>query len=605
MKIATFSGHNKNTSPTGVENWIWTSFGALSDQFSPQLKLKTPDSTAAKYKTYLLSLTILSSVCFNNELTYLYHHNTNRKMVWTNQQTNAFFQDIAQMGIPAPTQDRLATNENIVTVESLIDINKDAFSDIASNLRKPGGTMPDPNDPNLRVPQHPFVMSAMSLQKLQVASVAASYYKTIGRELTHVNMHYTNVLKDFYMQWKALEEKKKEDEPKVPIVTKGLPITKWTDTFNDFCCKVIGARNIPLAYVIRDRIEVLPIPEPLAPGKSYSASSGSVEAELVERASHDHALYRSDNAKVYSFIEEAVRSSQYNASIKPFQRAKDGRGAYRALVSQHAGKDKWEAELRMQEDRVINRIWKGNASAFTLEAYIQMHRQAFISMAQCADHVSFQVPNDRTRVKHMVDNIQCADPELLSLLALVKNDDTLMSDFEAAATMILPACPVARRVKQTGKGNDSANIGSLETVLKEGRGASGVEFRWHPKAEYVKLSDEQKVELREWRMKSEKGKGGAKKNNPKGKDNPKKKSHTKAKFKAQISSLEKKFEDKIEELTKKLSSGGAAAIGATVGTGMTEQPKAVSAVEGQSTKLSLSSILKRNDVQIGSVTFDK
>jgi hypothetical protein len=129
-------------------------------------------------------------------------------MVWTNQQTNAFFQDIAQMGIPAPTQDRLATNENIVTVESLIDINKDAFSDIASNLRKPGGTMPDPNDPNLRVPQHPFVMSAMSLQKLQVASVAASYYKTIGRELTHVNMHYTNVLKDFYMQWKALEEKK-------------------------------------------------------------------------------------------------------------------------------------------------------------------------------------------------------------------------------------------------------------------------------------------------------------------------------------------------------------------------------------------------------------
>jgi hypothetical protein len=146
----------------------------------------------------------------------------------------------------------------------------------------------------------------------------------------------------------------------------------------------------------------------------------------------------------------------------------------------------------------------------------------------------------------------------------------------------------------------------LETVLKEGRGASGVEFRWHPKAEYVKLSDEQKVELREWRMKSDKGKGGAKKNNPKGKESPKKKqSHTKAKFKAQISSLEKKFEDKIEELTKKLSSGGAAAIGATVGTGMTEQPKAVSAVEGQSTKLSLSSILKRNDVQIGSVTFDK
>lgn len=503
------------------------------------------------------------------------------------------------MGIPASTQERLATHENIVSVESLIDYNKDAFSDIASNLRKPGGTMPDPNDPNLRVPQTPFVISAMSLQKLQVASVATSYYKMIGRELTHVNMHYTNVLKDFHMQWKALEERKKEDEPKVPIVTKGLQITKWTDTFNDFCWKVIGARNIPLAYVIRDRVDVEPNPPPLSPGKSYSASSGSVEAELVERASHDHALYRSDNAKIYSFIEEAVRSSQYNASIKPFQRAKDGRGAYKALVSQHAGKDKWEAELKVQEDRVMNRVWKGNASAFPLESYIQMHRQAFMSMIQCADHVSFQVPNERTRVKHMIDNIQCSDPELLSLLALVKNDDNLMSDFEAAATMILPACPVARRVKQSGKEKGSATIGSLETVLKDGKGASGVNLRWHTKAEYNQLNDEQKLELKEWRKNDkDKGKGNSKKKDSKPKD-PKKK-FSQAKFKAQISSLEKKFEEKFEELSKKLTSDGTiAAVGSTVSD--TSQSRSASATSGQS-KVSLSSILKRNDVHVGSVT---
>lgn len=514
-------------------------------------------------------------------------------MVWTNQQTNAFFQELAQMGIPAPTQERLSTNENIQSVESLVDFNKDAFTDIASNLRKPGGTMPDPNDPNVRVAQTPFIISAMSLQKLQVAAVAASYYKTIGRDLTHVNMHYTNVLKDFYMQWKALEEKKKEDEPKVPIVSKGLPITKWTDTFNDFCWKVIGARNIPLAYVIRDRVEVEPNPPPLAAGKSYSASSGSVEVELVERASHDHALFRSDNAKIYSFIEEAVRSSQYNASIKPFQRDKDGRRAYKALVSQHAGKDKWEAELRIQEDRVMNRVWKGNVSAFTLEAYIQMHRQAFISMVQCADHVSFQVPNERTRVKHMIDNIQCADPELLSLLALVKNNDDLMSDFEAAATMILPACPVARRVKQTGKGNGSASIGSLETVLKEGRGTSGVEFRWHDKTEYSKLNEEQKVELREWRKSSDKGKGNSKKDGKKGKGTSPKKKSMKSKFKAQISSLEKK----LEEFEKRMPNpGDKASVSAAVGSETSSTVKS---------GVGLTSILKRNDVQVGSVTCTK
>jgi hypothetical protein len=95
----------------------------------------------------------------------------------------------------------------------------------------------------------------------------------------------------------------------------------------------------------------------------------------------------------------------------------------------------------------------------------------------------------------MIDNIQCSDPELLSLLALVKNDDTLMSDFEAASSMILPACPVARKLKQSGKVTSTATVSALDTVLKEGRGSTGVELRWYGKAEYSKLSDDQKKEL--------------------------------------------------------------------------------------------------------------
>ena len=493
------------------------------------------------------------------------------------------------MGIPAETQARLASHEGIDSVDSLIDIDKNVFADIASNLRKPGGTMPDPNDPNHQVPQTPFIISGMSLQKLQVASIAVSYYKTIDRELTPVNMHYTNVLKDFYLQWKGLEEKKKEDEPKVPVITKGLLITKWTDTFNDFCWKVIGARNIPLSYVIRENALVDPNPPPLAAGKSYSEATGSVEAELVSRASFDHALYGTDNAKVYGFIEEAVRTSQYNASIKPYQRTKDGRGAYRALVAQHAGKDKWEKELRNQEDIVMNRIWKGNSSSFPLESYIQMHRQAYISMVQCSDHVAFQVPNPRTRVKHMLDNIDCTDPELLSLLALVKNDDVLMSNFEEAAAMILPGCPVARKVKQKPKGL-TADIGALDTVINTGKGKSGVDLRWHSKTEYKTLNDEQKLELKEWRQKKGKQKDGEKKG-------PKKKNKTIKFNKAQISSMEKKFEEKLDERLEELkkSMKPAAAIGSITAD---DTGDATIAAAKQSNGMQLTSILKRNNVQI-------
>ena len=70
-----------------------------------------------------------------------------------------------------------------------------------------------------------------------------------------------------------------------------------------------------------------------------------MEGELVARAAHTHALYTDDNSVVYYHLEEATRGTSCAASIKPFQRGKEGRGAWKALTSQYAGKDKWEAEI--------------------------------------------------------------------------------------------------------------------------------------------------------------------------------------------------------------------------------------------------------------------
>ena len=95
---------------------------------------------------------------------------------------------------------------------------------------------------------------------------------------------------------------------------------------------------------------VVPAAAPdLAPGQPYGAIFGSVEEELVQRGSHDHALFREDNALVYFYLEEATRSTSYAASIKPFQRTKNGRGAWLAMVAQYAGEDKWRAEWQLQD----------------------------------------------------------------------------------------------------------------------------------------------------------------------------------------------------------------------------------------------------------------
>ena len=73
----------------------------------------------------------------------------------------------------------------------------------------------------------------------------------------------------------------------------------------------------------------------------------------------------------------------YAPSIKPYQRRKDGRGYWNAMIAKYAGEDKWRAELKIQDDLLHPRKWKGQSN-FTMEIFVAQHRNAFVSMTQCA-----------------------------------------------------------------------------------------------------------------------------------------------------------------------------------------------------------------------------
>ena len=171
-----------------------------------------------------------------------------------------------------------------------------------------------------------------------------------------------------------------------------------------------------------------------------------MEGELVARAAHTHALYRDDNSVVYYHLEEATRGTSYAASIKPFQRGKYGRGAWKALTHQYACQDKWEAEIKCQEQLLHTRVWKGQSSS-SLENFISQHRNAFESMQASAEHVQNQPPNEHSRVGVLLEAIQCSDPGLQAAMASIKTDNDpegMRNNFEATASYLLPYDPVAR-----------------------------------------------------------------------------------------------------------------------------------------------------------------
>ena len=173
-----------------------------------------------------------------------------------------------------------------------------------------------------------------------VACELVWYYNTIGRDLSAGNMSWSNVMKNFEIQWKALRERKEADDPKVPKISKSLPIMKWTEAFQDYLHRTIGVRTIPLAYITRETINVLAVPPPQEANKPHSTEYGSIEVELIAHASCDHELYKEDNGSVYYHLEEATCGTIYSASINPFQCGKDGLRAWLALTSQYAGNDK-------------------------------------------------------------------------------------------------------------------------------------------------------------------------------------------------------------------------------------------------------------------------
>ena len=439
-------------------------------------------------------------------------------MVLTAAQTTAFFRDVDQMGIPQAMVAQLQI-EGITTISDLADFEKETLQQMADNLRKPGGQVPDPNPDapaGATIPTPPFVFGAKSQHRLTVACELVRYYNTIGCDLSAGNMRWSNVMKNFEIQWKALKERKEADDPDVPKISKSLPIMKWTDAFQDYLHRTIGVRTIPLAYITRETVDIPAIPPPQDANKPHSTEHGSIEVELVACASHDHELYKEDNGSIYYHLEEATHGTIYSASIKPFQRGKDGRGAWLALTSQYTGNDKWEAKLKRQDDLLHQHQWKGQ-NTFPLEGFIGQHHNAFVSMQQCAEHVSYQHPNKHTRVGYLLEGIQCADAGLQAAMTSVRMDngtDGMRNDFEKAAAHLLPYDPVAKnRAAMTQNKRSAAQISSVEleeesikgeasstTVLKKASiGRTGVHLQYHTPAEYDNLSNDQKDELREWR----------------------------------------------------------------------------------------------------------
>ena len=308
-------------------------------------------------------------------------------MVLSSAQTNTFFEYLAHMAFPRPTVVYLQ-QEGILIVNDISNFNKTTIKQLAVKLRFPAGHVKHPNRPDnldAMIPTSTFVFGARSRTRLTIAAKLVRYYDTVDCDITLSNMEWYQTVNNIQVQWKALDYKKNKDKPDIPAIKKTLPVIKWTKEFRDYLHHHVGARMIPLAYVMRSDIDV-PLIGEIATGKPHSEEHGAIEDELIFRAPHTHLLYCEDTAVGYYLLEEATRATSYAASIKPCQSAKNSRDAWLALTSQYDGKDKWEEDIKRQNQLLHMRKWKGQSN-YTLKRFIAEHRNSFVSIQASLEHV--------------------------------------------------------------------------------------------------------------------------------------------------------------------------------------------------------------------------
>ena len=127
---------------------------------------------------------------------------------------------------------------------------------------------------------------------------------------------------------------------------------------------------------------------------------------------------------------------------------------------------------------------------FPLESHVSNHRNAHDELKECSDHITVPVPDDSQKVEYLIDSITCQDNTLQASIGLIRaNTNNMRSDFEKAASSLIEVDPYRRGNRVTQPSNRTATISAVD--FRAGRGLIGVDLRWYPHKEFMRLPQHQ------------------------------------------------------------------------------------------------------------------
>jgi hypothetical protein len=276
-----------------------------------------------------------------------------------------------------------------------------------------------------------------------------------------------------------------------PVINK----KDWQRTMEALCeffGSILGETSVPLAYVIRENVE---IPPDTDPSEGYI----TVAEEMIARAPHGNQAYANDSMEVCSYMANITRAHDCWTYVKPAQSTKYGRCTFLLLWNYFLGPNNIDNMASEAEAKIGSVSYTGERKKWTWEKYVQIHAQQHAVLNGLTDYGYSGIDNGTKVRKLMVgiktDTLDTVKAVVLASPALCTNypnvvilhGDFIKQQKIESASMNVSDAHITRRHSGPASVAGSDYEASYDGV---------VEDRVYNHAEYITLSPEQKNELR-------------------------------------------------------------------------------------------------------------
>ena len=243
------------------------------------------------------------------------------------------------------------------------------------------------------------------------------------------------------------EAPKASDIVKAPEVFKKETNWKsWKERLHTYLNSQIGQASIPLSYIIRN--DDLPME-----GQVYATT----HEELVTCAILFGPEFNINNGTVYDFLQSLTLNGPAWSWINTYQRARNGRAAWKALVAYYEG-DAMRTRSKQDCYQMITCTnYQGPRCNYDFNTYVSTHQQAHQELSRLGE----PVPENK-KVRDFLSGI--SDPLCTSIKLTVLSSNTLMNNFLQAANYVAGAIDMMQKNSSNMPTHQVAQVSSTNST---------------------------------------------------------------------------------------------------------------------------------------------